>query len=172
MRRIMMLATICLTLASVIAGCATATPGFTKSRRAMAEEFYEDYSTKKRMQKFRHYSLFDQYDIYIFGNQFRHPPAQFLASCFALNGVAAVELLRAKLPDANGDLTVRDIVKLLKTIDAMRMYDVAGDAALMAEATARAAKMKDPGWRVLVEDWLTKMGHERRGKVGFAPLCR
>lgn len=168
--RTVIFAAIGFSLVSAMAGCATATPGFSKATRAMAEDFYKDYSMTSRMHKLRQYSLNDQYDIFIFGNQFRHPPATYLAECFALNGAAAVELLRVKLPTADRDVTVRDIVRLLKEIDYMRTYDVAGDAQLMAAATDRAAKM-DTDWKELVEKWLAKIGQKRSEKIGFAPMC-
>lgn len=166
-----MLAAVWLIVACAIPGCVTEPAGFSKATQVMTKRFYKDTSVTRRMQTFRQYSINDQYDLFIFGNQYRHPPAQYLAKCFALNGAAGVELLRAKLPHADDDLTVRDIVRLLAEIDAMRMYDVAGDKALMVDLTARVGEMKDLGWKESTERRLAKIGREREEEAGFAPSC-
>lgn len=168
-----------MTAALFVAVVATSTPNclhkqttLTPSTKVMTKEFYRDSSTVRRMRHFRQYRVTEQYDLFIYGNQFRHPPAQYLAQCFALNGIEGVDLLRVKLREASDDLTIRDITKLLKEIDAMRMYDVAGDHELMTSLGMQVQHMKDPGWKALVTEMIAKIGHERRNAVGYAPLCR
>jgi hypothetical protein len=145
-------------------------PGMTPEAVVLAEQFYEDSSTVRQMRRFRDYST-EQYDLFIYGNQYRHPPAQYLAQCFALNGTAGVELLRTKLPSAANDLTVRDIARLLTEIDSMQTYDVAGDRELMAALRGRAETMKDPEWRALVAGWMVRIGQERRQPPWRVPAC-
>jgi hypothetical protein len=135
-----------------------------------AREFYRQ-PTSVQQKTFRQHSLEDQLGLFFFGNQVRHPPAIYLADCFALNGAPAVELLRSKLEVANDDLTVRDIVTLLATIDEMGQYDVAGDDRLMLALKTRAAQMKDKGWRDLAQEYIAKIGHERSERAGVAPEC-
>jgi hypothetical protein len=137
---------------------------------AAAREFYSQ-PTSAQQRTFRQHSLKDQLGLFFFGNQVRHPPALYLANCFALNGVSAVDLLRSKIEEVGDDLTVRDIVTLLATIDEMGQYDVAGDARLMAALKSRAAQMKDKGWRDLVEVYIANIGHERSERASVAPGC-
>lgn len=135
-----------------------------------AREFYRQ-PTSMQQKTLRQHPLEEQLDLFLFGNQVRHPPAIYLARCFALNGMQAVELLRSRLKEANDDLTVRDIAMLLATIDAMKQYDVANDAELMAALKSRAAKMRDAGWRDTTEQKIASIGRERSDRAGIAPEC-
>lgn len=69
--------------AMFISGCPNC--GMDHVKLAAAREFY-DQPVKERIRTFRQHSLEDQLDLFFFGNQFRHPPAVYLAPCFALNG--------------------------------------------------------------------------------------
>jgi hypothetical protein len=135
-----------------------------------ARVFYRQ-PTSEQQKTFRQHTLQDQLGLFFFGNQVRHPPALYLAQCFALNGAPAVELLRAKLKVESNDLTVRDIAMLLATIDAMGKYDVAGDAQLMAALRSRVTQMRDDGWRDTAEREIASIGHERNERASRAPEC-
>lgn len=135
-----------------------------------AREFYSQ-PTSVQQKTLRQRQLEDQLGLFFFGNQVRHPPAIYLARCFALNGESAVELLRSRLKEASDDLTVRDIAMLLATIDAMRQYDVANDAKLMAALKSRVAQMRDAGWRDTAEQQVASIGRERSDLAGVAPEC-
>lgn len=135
-----------------------------------AREFYRQ-PVIEQQKSFRHHHLQDQLDLFFFGNQVRHPPALYLAQCFALNGTPAVELLRSKLKEDNGDLTVRDIAMLLSTIDAMGKYDVVADSQLMALLKQKIAKMQDDGWRDTAERKMNGIGHDRNENASQAPEC-
>jgi hypothetical protein len=161
----------------VMAGCALAA-GCTnrpipddRGFVSLARNFYSG-TVDERMRSFASHPLEEQYNLYLFGNQRRHPPAIYLARCFALNGRAAVELLRAKLELQETDLTVRDIVMLLATIDRMRMYDVAGDAELMKLLEVRVTAMQDREWRESSTGRMQRIGQGREDVVGYAPSCR
>lgn len=125
-----------------------------------ARDFYNQ-PTSVQQRTFRHHSIDEQLVLYYYGNQVHHPPALYLANCFALNGQPAVELLRSKLKEAHDDLTVRDIAKLLVTIDAMGTYDVAGDATLLELLKSRVAEMRDAGWRDTAQQLVASIGHRR-----------
>jgi hypothetical protein len=135
-----------------------------------AREFYRQ-PTSMQQKTLRQHSLEDQLGLFFFGNQVRHPPAIYLARCFALNGAPAVELLRSKLEGASDDLTVRDIALLLATIDAMGKYDVAGDTELMTALRSRVAQMRDAGWRDTAEKQVASIGHGRSESASMAPEC-
>lgn len=135
-----------------------------------AREFYRQ-PTSMQQKTFRQHSLEYQLGLFFFGNQIRHPPAIYLARCFALNGTPAVELLRSRLKGPSDDLTVRDIAMLLATIDAMGKYDVAGDAELMGALKSRVAQMRDVGWRDTAEKKVANIGHKRSERASMAPEC-
>jgi hypothetical protein len=137
---------------------------------AAAREFYRQ-PTAMQQRTFRQHSLEDQLGLFFFGNQVRHPPAIYLARCFALNGAPAVELLHSKLKVHSDDLTVRDIALLLATIDAMGKYSVAGDLELMGALKIRVAQMRDTGWRDTAEQEVASIGHKRSESASMAPEC-
>lgn len=158
----------CLLVCVALGGCPK--PRIDDANVAVAREFYRQ-PTSAQQRTLRQHSLEEQLGLFFFGNQVRHPPAIYLADCFALNGASAVELLRSKIEEADSDLMVRDIVTLLATIDEMRQYDVAGDAQLMAALKTRAAQMKDSGWRDLAEEYIANIGHKRSERARAAPEC-
>lgn len=144
--------------------------GMDHAKLAAAREFY-DQPVNERIRTFRQHSLEDQLDLFFFGNQFRHPPAIYLAPCFALNGRPAVQLLRSKLSTQPDDLSVRDITELLGMIDMMGQYDVAGDKQLVALLSSRIARMKDQNWRQAAEDEVSSFGKRRTEAAKHAPEC-
>jgi hypothetical protein len=152
----------------ILSGCAES-PGGRENIRAAREFYRQPVSVRQKI--FRQHRLQDQLDLYIFGNQVRHPPALYLAQCFALNGAPALELLRSKLKEDNDDLTVRDIAMLLSTIDTMGKYDVAADAQLLVLLRRRIAEMRDDGWRSTAERKMASIGYQRNTHASQAPEC-
>jgi hypothetical protein len=152
----------------ILSGCRDSEKGYGDVHAA--REFYRQ-SVVDQQKIFRQLSLKDQLNLFFFGNQVRHPPALYLAQCFALNGESAVELLRARLSEDNDDLTVRDVAMLLATIDAMGKYDVAGDPKLMALLKRQIVRMRDDGWRDTAERKMNSIGKERSETASQAPEC-
>jgi len=152
----------------ILSGCRASETKYGDVRAA--REFYSQPVVDQK-KKFRQLSLKDQLNAFFFGNQVRHPPALYLAQCFALNGASAVELLHARLSEDNDDLTVRDIAMLLATIDAMNKYDVAGDPELMALLKQQIMRMHDDGWRDTAERKMNGIGKERSEVASRAPEC-
>lgn len=152
--------------AVALSGCPRATSGDVSAAR----EFYRQPPSLQQ-RTLRQHSLEDQLALFFFGNQVRHPPAIYLAKCFALNGAPAVELFRSRLKTSIDDLTARDIATLLATIDAMGQYDVAGDAELMSAIRGRVAGMRDAGWRNTAERQIASIGKSRNERAVTAPEC-
>lgn len=101
----------------------------------------------ERMRTFRARPLDMQLALFFYGNQKIHPPALYLADCFALNGAAGAALLRERLGVAGSDLDTRDIAALLDAIQTMGTHDVRHDSLLMDRLNGRIASMSDPGWK-------------------------
>lgn len=152
----------------LLAGCPDS--GNARAGVATARAFFSQPTTEQ-MTTFRQHALDEQLDLYFYGNQIRHPPAIYLARCFALGGERAVDLLRAKLSSKNDDLTVRDISVLLAAIDAMGKYDVSKDAALMNALRSQVANMQDQGWRDTAEKKIASIEGSQDVADGNAPEC-
>jgi len=135
-----------------------------------ARQFY-DQPVNEQIRTFRQRSLEEQLNLFFFGNQIHHPPAIYLAPCFALNGPPAVQLIRSKLSTELDDLSVRDIAVLLGMIDMMGQYDVEGDKQLVALLSSRIAKMKDQAWQQTAEDEVSSFGRRRTEAAKHAPEC-
>jgi len=135
-----------------------------------ARAFYGQPTTEQ-MRTFRQHTLSEQLDLYFYGNQVRHPPAIYLARCFALSGKGAVEFLRSRLTSKNDDLTVRDISALLAAIDSMGKYDVSKDVQLMDALRMQVANMQDQGWRDTAEKKIASIESSQVTSVGNAPEC-
>lgn len=136
---------------------------------AATKEFFRQ-SALERQRTFRERSIDQQMELFYYGNQVRHPPAMYLADCFALNGAAGVERLRSELMRPLGDAYVRDIAMLLSTIDAERTYDVAGDTELMAILRTRVARMQ--AWRDVTIGLVAAIGERRRKHARAQSECR
>jgi len=106
---------------------------------------------KERIAAFDSYSIDDQYQIFICGNQMLHPPAIYLARPFAGRGESAVPLLKEKLIQAGDDLTIRDIVRVFVEMKRLSTYDASKDAFLAALISRKVAGMHDSGWRGIAQ---------------------
>jgi hypothetical protein len=115
--------------------------------------FYGD-PLKARMARFSEAPLDKQYAIYICGNQYLEPPATYLAKPLASEGSKAVALLKEKLSRANDDGTIRDVILVFAEMSRQKTYAVSTDPELMKLITDGVARMKDGGWRKIVEGML------------------
>lgn len=107
--------------------------------------------------EFSDYDVDKQYAIYICGNQYMHPPMIHLAEPFAKQGEKVVDFLKARLLEADDDLTIRDIVLVFAEMNRQESYDVPGDSDLMRVLEEKVRSMKDPFWRQLSEQKLNRI---------------
>jgi len=112
----------------------------------VARDFYRQ-PVVDRMRTYRSHPIDVQLTLFYYGNQKIHPPAQYLAECFALNGADGVALLRKRLRVEGSDLDTRDTAMLLETMQEMGTYDVLHDSTVMDLLVKRVASMQDPGWK-------------------------
>ena len=134
-----------------LAGCtvASGTRETSKCQELATTFFRQPFET--RITDFTRRELLDQYTIFICGNQFMHPPAQYLAEPFASRGGEIVPFLKEKLAQAQDDLTVRDIVLVFAEMGRQRSYDVSKDVDLIRQMREAAARMKNQDWRTITE---------------------
>jgi hypothetical protein len=135
-----------------------------------AQDFYKQ-SVETQLRAYRTHSVSDQLSLYFYGNQRRHPPAIYLARCFALNGAAAIPLLKAKLASGPSDLDVRDTAYLLENLDSMGRYDVSNDKDLMADLSVAVSRMRDASWQKVAQGELSRLGAHDPFPAQDAPEC-
>jgi hypothetical protein len=129
---------------------------YTGDMQRVIDTFYGQ-TTKEQVASFSGYPLEEQYAIYIYGNQVRHPPAIYLAAPFARAGDKVVPFLLGRLKSAKDDPTVRDLVLVFSEMNRQTTYDVAGDAELMRQLESSIAAMKNQGWRGIAEGELAEI---------------
>ncbi|TBR36727.1 MULTISPECIES: hypothetical protein [Dyella] len=128
-------------------------------------------SVIEQIRSYPRHSVDEQLKLYFYGNQRRHPPATYLADCFALNGLHGVERIRVTLSGPLDDLTTRDIVALLSAMEATGQYNVRDDHELMNVAVKHVEGMGDPNWREVAQSDLDSIRHKGRRYDG-ATACR
>jgi hypothetical protein len=77
-----------------IFGCQPHADGVKESK--LIRHFFLDMSEDDQEREFKNYSLDEQYNLYIWGNQVVHPPAMYLAKPFAQQGPTIVPFLMKK----------------------------------------------------------------------------
>ena len=131
-------------------------PAIDRQCSKLATTFFR-LPSKTQLEEFSRSGLEEQYTLLICGNQAIHPPALQLARALALRGATAVTFLKDKLAQAQGDLTVRDIVAVFAEMRRNHTYDVAADEDLRRLIDRRVAAMKDPDWKRLVSQTATEI---------------
>jgi hypothetical protein len=126
-----------------------------KSCPNLMRTFFEEPTTV-RYAEFLSYSLDAQFQIYICGTQYRHPPDFVLAQPFASQGQAAAQYLRPKLQSATRDRTIRDILLVFFYMVIDRRHDVR-DTEIMRLIDAKVSAVQDRYAREAAEDMLTLM---------------
>jgi hypothetical protein len=115
---------------------------------------------KDQIAAFSTYSFDEQYAIYIYGNQIRHPPAMYLAKPFGGEGLKVLVQLSSRLMKAESDATIRDVVLVFSEMSSQMAYDVAGDSQLMQLLSQSVARMKSDSWKAISEKELRSIRAE------------
>lgn len=119
-----------------------------RAYRKTIDAFYAQ-TLKDQIETFASHSFEEQYAIYIYGNQVRHPPAIYLARPFGSEGEKVVAPLSKKLIEAHDDLTIRDLVMIFSEISSQKSYEVAGDKRLMELLSSAVDRMRNPDWKAI-----------------------
>lgn len=156
--------TIICTIIFILCGCVSNGDNLKHSK--LVSDFYHTYiSPSERIKQFKNYSLDEQYELFLFGNQVVHPPATYLATPFAKQGPVIVPFLKTKLESAQKEVTIRDIVAVLSELARLKLYDFSKDHDLM-DLLERRAKEMDGIWK----DTTLKMIYEIRStEKGVSP---
>lgn len=153
----------CLAVAlMLIGGCALANEDSARLNCSKYNYTFFSMPTTRQMAEFDGLSVEDQYAVFICGNQDREPPSIQLATPFAREGGAVVGFLKAKLKNARGDLTIRDILLVFVEMSRQRTYNVSRDGDLMGVIAAAVNRVKDRDWKKVCERSLIEI---RQGAV-------
>jgi len=136
MRIVLLSLLVCL----VLCGC----PRQPKETQLVREFF--SLSSDEQERQFRHYTLEQQYELYIFGMEVVHPPAMYLARAFAERGPAVVPFLLEKLKRTQDDSVVFDIFIVFAELKMLKHFDPARHPEVLIALEDRAASIKGP-WK-------------------------
>ena len=116
-------------------------------RTALERDFFSQPAAD-RVERLRHYSLDDQYELFRSGMDIE-PPMMDLAIPIAERGAGAVPFLLGQLNASGDDRTVVDILLVFEDMATSRSYDVTSDAALMARIESKVSALKFQAWKDL-----------------------
>lgn len=119
--------------------------------RPWVDTFFSE-PLKTQIAKFKSYSLDNQYQIYICGNQIVHPPTIYLSEPFAEGGRATAVVLKEHLMQGSNDATVRDITMVFREMVKNGTYDVSNDIILMQMLASKIEQMKDHDWKRITRE--------------------
>lgn len=125
----------------------------------LTRDFFNNSTTDEQERQFSKYSIEEQYDLFIFGNQVVHPPATYLARQFAKQGPAVVPFLKNKLKAAQEEVTIRDIVLVFSWLAQLKLYDIPKDQELMGLLNQRVSNMHGI-WKDATLEMVTKIRAE------------
>ena len=111
----------------------------------MINDFFQK-STSEQLQLFNRYSLEEQYELFLFGNQVVHPPAVYLSQPFAEQGPIIVPFLKSKLETTQKEVTIRDIIAVFHELAGLKLYNFSEDPDLLGLIERKANKM-DGIWK-------------------------
>lgn len=125
-----------------------------ENEKMMADYFGK--STSEQIEHFRDFPIDQQYSLYIYGNQERHPPAVYLSHPFAEQGEKIIPFLKSKLEKAQKEVTIRDIVSVLSEMASQDLYNFKNDNELLTILRKKIDGMKGI-WKESTERMLAEI---------------
>lgn len=102
-------------------------------------------------------SMEDKYAVMLCQKQWTHPPSYHMTMLLVDMGDEAIPFLQDKILLEDDDLNVRDIVNVF-TLMHPRVADLHDHAGLVPLIHAKAAQVRDPGWRRMALDMIDDAG--------------
>jgi len=137
----------------------------TSCRAESVERQFFKGDTLTRLERLETYSLKEQWQIFLYGNQVIHPPATGLALPIARRGKPALEYILQQLEKSENDLDFRDSLVVFRSMQGGGFYDICSDETAMKAIRANESKIHDPDWRDIYNRILGRMcpvgGEER-----------
>lgn len=113
---------------------------------SIEREFFKG-AIPTRMERLEKYPLDQQWGIFRYGNQVKHPPTTGLALPIAKRGKPALDYILGQLEQSENDLDFRDSLVVFQTMQWGHHYDVCGDESAMAAIARNEQNVGDPDWR-------------------------
>jgi hypothetical protein len=95
----------------------------------------------EQIRTLKEHPLEEQLELYFFGAEIIHPPAEYLARPLAGQGSRLLPLLEAKLKGATQGIVVRDVADVLSEMATLKVYDFSRDPSLVDLAERRAREL-------------------------------
>ena len=142
---------LCIGIALMLAGCQRQSQGSAPAnQQAEIKEFF-GMPIPLQETNFAHYSLDDQYGIYLYGMQEIATPKLYLATAYAAEGEKVVPYLSERLKISTNDETTSDIIAVFRGMQRQKTYDVRTDAQLTQTLSESVSRIKQPFWRHIAE---------------------
>lgn len=111
----------------------------------MVTDFFH-MPASEQVQRFKDYSLEEQYELFLFSITVIHPPTSRLVRPFAEQGPIIVPLLKTKLENEQDEWTNSYIFQVFSELARLKLYDFPGDPVLM-ELLDRKANLLSGYWK-------------------------
>src|SRR3569832_766133 len=129
----------------------------TSCRAESVERQFFKGDTLTRLERLETYSLKEQWQIFLYGNQVIHPPATGLALPIARRGKPALEYILQQLEKSENDLDFRDSLVVFRSMQGGGVYDFCSDETALLAIRAIDSKILDPDWRDIYNRILGRM---------------
>jgi len=153
---------VCIVSLLIVFGCMP-NPDIPPSESTM--DFYNT-PLPVREQKFKTYSLDEQYKVLIYGIQARHPPDGAVVLWFAEEGLNVIPFLIDKLRVTQDERTIYAIIRVFSTMALKRRYDFSKDQEILTLLDQKAQGIQGIG-----KDAVLRMISQVRTRE-FVPLPR
>ncbi|MFT3821920.1 MAG: hypothetical protein QM750_30610 [Rubrivivax sp.] len=134
-------------LAFALSGCS--------AQRLERDFFRGDLST--RNQRLAGYTMEEQWQIYLYGNQVIHPPATGLAEVLARGHEPMLRFILRRLESTRNDLDYRDSMVVFQTMQWHGDYSICGDEAAFSKIKSNQYRIENADWQRVYGEMLQEL---------------
>ena len=125
-----------------------------------AEAFFSG-DASSRIDRLDRLPMDQQWKIFKYGNQVRHPPATVLASPIAKRGKVAVYYILDDLNGSESDLDYRDALVIFQTVQWGGYYNVCGDGTALERIQRNETRIADKSWKTVYAQMFNELCRPR-----------
>ena len=129
----------------------------------LERNFFFGNPPQTRIERFRQYTLEDQYRLFRYGNDKIEPPVMSFDEIIAERGASVVPFLLRQLNCKSDDIAVRDAMLVFRAMAVSKSYDVKDDSAVMTTLAARVSGMKHKDWQSFCQGMLRQIESAEKG---------
>ena len=125
------------------------------------EKFYEIFAVRNNWggmeEELDKYPLEQQYEIFLFGMQKRHPPNTWLAWPIAKRGKEALDYVFERLESSEWDMDYVDSMEIFRALARGGYYPLCEDSIAMQNIESNATKIRHDDWRKFYKKSFTNL---------------